>query len=207
MPSDQHDSSHKSLIVRQKNCIVMLLASDLNSTSIAFIKNVSVWVVCKIHVIIQIWDEHIMKALQRSEQIKKLTSFMLKALQLYFHEYSYKFQDELQIFLFNEFNVWISQAVISKDLKKKWISKKVMKQQVLKQSKLCCNMYREKISFYTTDQIVAINKSAASEHTCYYCCEWDSFNIISHVYCFLQQSECRSILSVYIIDEVLCYLI
>ena len=77
----------------------------------------------------------------------------------------------------------------------------------LKCSETCHNDHCEKIAHYTADQIVAINESAATEHTWYHHHEWSPFDITPCVYNPFHQTECWSILPAYTKNEVLCHLI
>lgn len=132
---------------------------------------------------------------------------MIEVCWAYLQNYSWKYLDELQKFLYNEFKIHINKSTLSESLKIVRISRKVIIKVILKHSEICYNDHCEKIVYYTADQIVAINKSAVTEHTKYYHHEWSLFNITSYVHNLFHQTEHQSILPTYTKNEVLCHLI
>ena len=128
-------------------------------------------------------------------------------MQNYLQNYLYKYFNELQFYLFNEFNIWLSLSAISHTLKNAKINQKMMKNTALKYSKTCHNDYHKEIIVYTADQIVVLNEFIISEHIHYQQQEWDSLNIILNVHKPLAQSKHRSILSAYTINDILYHII
>jgi hypothetical protein len=79
----------------------------------------------------------------------------------------------------------------------------VMKKKTMKRSQTCRNAYVLKISEYTSDMLMFLDKSAANEQIMNRRHEWTSFEISFSVIRSVKRSERWSILSVYCIDEIL----
>ena len=198
---------HTPLASSQKHCITELLITGLTPQSIAAIEHISECYIRRIQSNLCLCSHHTMDCIGTLGPKKKLTSVIIESLQLFLQKFLFKYFDELQMFLYDEFKIWVDTATISKALKTTKIIKKIIKKITLKCSEICCNSYHRKIAQYTAEQIIAINESVIFEHTCFQQWGWTSSDIISFIHQPLYQSEHRSILPVYTVDEVLAHLI
>ena len=59
------------------------------------------------------------------------------------------------------------------------------------------NWIKNKLTLYTTEQLIFVDESAANEHSAHRKCGWTPIEAISHMYLSLKRSEWFSILLAY----------
>lgn len=89
----------------------------------------------------------------------------------------WSYLDEMQYFLFDEFDIYTSPQTVSNTLKSMKISRKNLRREAAERSQLCRDDYMIAISRYTHDMLVYLDESAANEHTAQRKRGWGPFGI------------------------------
>ena len=100
-----HGSPYTPLASSQKHCITELLITDFTPQSIAVIEHISEHHIRKIQSNLHLCGHHTMDHIGTSGLKKKLTPVMIESLQLFLQEFLFKYLDELQVFLYDEFEI------------------------------------------------------------------------------------------------------
>ena len=148
---------------------------------------------------------------------QKLLDFLSQRLIIY--------QNDMIWFLYDEFDIVISQSTISKMLKQAKYSRKIAQRVAAERDKKLCSEWKWRLMSWTSDQLVFLDESVACERTdklnflffftlsshANACSladrkyDWVSIDLFLHITQSLKRSKRWSILSAFFIDEYIAW--
>jgi len=136
-------------------------------------------------------------------RLPKLTEEHIDALEEYIAARCDWYLDELRDFLGYEHDVWASESTISRALKRREFSRKVVIRIAAQRDQELCLMYYARVSMYYTDMLVFVDESAANERTTDRKYGWSPRGVPAWVTKELRKSLRWSILPAYTVDGYL----
>jgi transposase len=125
---------------------------------------------------------------------RTLTTAQEDALLQYIEECPTVYQDEMSWFIYDEFELSISEASICRILKRRKWSRKAAKRRALQRSQLLRDEYMARLSQWEAQQLVFIDESACCERNGHRKYGWAPIGHIAAVDCELKRSRRWSIL-------------
>ena len=150
-------------------------------------------------------DYIILKEIVKSDRSRAITEVMIINLRMYLFHRSWAYQDEMIIYLFNNWDAFCSQSIIFKTLKTHRIFRKIIQEKALKRSQMNTYMMNISESFNSQRQLCFLNESATNEHTCYRKHNWSFFDITLRVILSIKRFERWSILLCYDLSNIFAY--
>ena len=189
--------------------VELLLRNGLNPKVIAEVESIAVATVYRMKDNLWLYGEaSIPLALHGTPgRPSAITDADRGALRTFLESKPWAYQSEIQDYLLDERGVIVAQSMISATLKRIKISQKSLRKIAAeREDELRCN-YIVSLSYYTANQLVFLDESAANEYTCFRKRGWLSLGIKAIVKRPLKRSERFNILPAYYIDSILAYFI
>ena len=193
----------KSLSTTQKERIEQHLANEVSVEAIHRVENVSERVIRKIRANIHTYGTHTAPRTIKQGRPTALTDVMRYGLKHFVESKPWAYLEEMQHYLFDEWDVWTTESTIFRTLKSMKISNKVLKREAAERSQLLRNQYMFQISQYTADMLVFIDESAANEHSCHRKRGWSREGLSPRIVRPVKRSERWTVTSVYCLDGIL----
>ncbi len=132
---------------------------------------------------------------------------MMMGLKIYLEHRPWAYQDEIILYLFDDWKILCSQPTISRALKEHRISRKIIQKEALERSQLARNNYMLEISELSNpqNQICYLDESVANEHACHRKHGWSPYGVTPRAILPVKRSERHSVLPVYTINGILTY--
>lgn len=188
-----------------KDRITQRLAEGRSVRAIASAEQVTVRVVFKIQANIRTFGTHTAPPTSALGRPPTVTAIMKAGLRVYLEDRPWAYQDEMQLYLYDDWGVAVDRSTISRLLKSMGITRKMLKRIAAERDQDCRNGYRLQVSNYSADMLVYVDESAANEHTKDRKWGWSSFGLTAQVSRPAKRSERWSILPAYTIDGMLCH--
>ena len=131
------------------------------------------------------------KEIVKSNCSRAITEVMTIVLRMYLLHGSWTYQDEMIIYLFDDWGAFCNQSIIFKTFKIYRIFKKIIQKKTLERSQMCRDVYIMNISdlLDSQRQLCFLNKFAVNEHTCHWKHDWFFFDIVSRVILLVKHFE------------------
>jgi transposase len=113
--------------------------------------------------------------------------------------------DEMMFFIWDEFEVWVTESTVRRWLRKKKYTKKIIARRALERSRELRDHWRVRTSRWNPDQIVCVDESAANERTCDRKYGWAPIGIAPVEYIPVKRSKRWSILPAYTMDGFIAH--
>jgi hypothetical protein len=117
------------------------------------------------------------------------------------------YQDELALFLWDEFGVHTSRMTISRSLKRLRVSRKILQREAAQRSQTLRDHWMSRLSGWTADQLVFIDESAANERSADRKYGWAPIGQKAIQSVPLKHSERYSVLPAYTVDGYIAWII
>ena len=192
----------------RKNCIAQYIYADLINSIICEFEHVIEFIVRNIKRKLNTYDDYtILKEIVKSSRSRAITEVIIIDLRMYLLHHLWAYQDEMIIYLFNDWGAFCSQLIIFKALKIHCIFRKIIQKKALKRSQMCRNVYimNTSKSLNSQCQLCFLNEFAVNEHTCHRKHDWFSFDITSRITLSVQHSERWNILFRYDLSNIFTY--
>ena len=187
-----------------KDRITQNLAKGRSIKTVASVEQVSKRVVFKIQANIRAFGAHTPPPIGALGRPPTITAVMKAGLLMYLEDRPWAHQDEMQLYLFDDWGVVVDQSTVSRLLKSMGISRKILKQIAAERDADCRHQYQFQVANYSPDMVVYVDESAANEHTKDRKWGWSSFGITPLVSRPVKRSERWSILPAYTVDGIIC---
>ena len=181
------------------------LAEGRSTKTIASAEQVSERVILKIRANIRTFGCHTAPPITRLERPPTITAPIKAGLRAYLKDRPWAYQDEMQLYLYDDWGIVVDQSTVSRVLKSMDISRKMLKRIAEERDQDCRNGYQFQIANYSADMLVYVDELAANEHTKDRKYRWSAFDVTPHVVRPVKRSERWSILPAYTVDRILCH--
>ena len=180
----------------QKDRIQTLIEQGLADEAIATVENVHVTTVWRIRQLVRTFGTHSRpdEACHKRGPNPTITPDMRFALLDYLLENPWAYQDELMDILYDQFEVVISQPVVSRTLAAMKVSRKDMRREASERAGMCRNKYMAELSQFLAHQLVFIDDRKRG---------WSPLGTVPGVKRPTKRSERWRILPAYTIDGII----
>ena len=128
-------------------------------------------------------------------------------LRIFIEDKPWAYQEEMQYFLLDEFDIWMNQSTISRARKRMKINRKTLQNVAAERNQDLRDWYILQVGQYTPHQLVFLDESAASEKTCWRKRGWSLEGIRALAIRLIKRADRWSVLPAYCIEGILTYLI
>ena len=125
-------------------------------------------------------------------------------LKMFLKHKSWTYFNEMQCYLFDDWNIFCDVFIIFKILKKHKINRKIIQKKISKKSQICRNDYMFIMSKFQNHQLCYFDESATNEHITYRKFDWVFFDITFKIIRFVKRNERHNILFCYDKNEMIC---
>jgi len=147
------------------------------------------------------------KELDRRGRPTAITPAAMLELKTYLDHRPWAYQDEMIIYLYDDWGILCSQSTMSKTLKSNRIFRKIIQREALERSQQCRDDYMVSIFELSNSkhQLCFLDEFVANEHTCHRKHGWSLFGITFRVILSVKRLERHSVLPCYDINGIMCY--
>ncbi len=192
-----------ALATTQKDRIAIHLQQGLSCSVVAAVEDVGERTVARIKARLRTYGEHTAPRMSAKGPAPLVHPAARIGLKYFLENQPWAYQEEMQYYLFDDWNLTVSQATVSKVLKAMKINRKCLKREALERSQECRNMYFTEVSPFGHEMLVFLDESAANEHTMHRKRGWASYGISPRIIRPVKRSERWSILPAYCSDGIL----
>ena len=162
-----------NLFKARKNRIAQHIYVDFINNVICELEHVIKLTVRNIKRKLNTYDDHtISKKIVKLNRPRAITEVMIINLRIYLFHRSWTYQDEMIIYLFDDWGAFCNQSIIFKAFKIHRIFRKIIQKKTLERSHMCRDVYIINISEFLDSQrqLCFLNESAANKHTAFSPC-------------------------------------
>ena len=186
-----------------KNRIEFYIKQNWFTRTIINLEEVDNFVVNKLRRNLKKYDQH--TASQKRKSKRLIDSFMIQEFHDYLLHKSWAYQNEMILYLYDDWSIVCDEETISKVLKHYEISKKKIQRETLKRSQTCRDSYMLQLFEFTNDQLCFLDEIVVNEHTLHRKRAWVVVEATSRIIRLVKKSKKFSFLLVYTKDEIMTY--
>ena len=155
----------KRLLQPQIDHICTSLTAGFSVSSIATNENVSAHCVHNYASNFKAFNSPQAPSMRKLGRLKSLIPTQVAALNEWLIGQLDSYLDEIQYFLWDNFNVDVSLSIISRALKVSEITRKKLKKKASEHYFILCDTWMARLTTWTADQLIFVDESTANKHT------------------------------------------